>query len=125
MSAMSVPIAGDVGVARGTPVPNAAGDANVVAGALLGVLLTAVVAVVVVVLAARMRTVAGWARMVLAVVGAGFVLAGLLSLGGTLALFGVGLLGSVVAVLSLVNLVLVGAALSYMFRPGAASWFDR
>ncbi|MGD9525429.1 hypothetical protein [Pseudonocardia sp.] len=124
-SAMSVPIAADVAVARGTPVPQAAGDATLIAGAFIGVLVTAVVAVVVVALAGRMRRGTSWARTVLAVVGTAIVVVGLLSLGGTIALFGVGLLGPLVALLSLVSLVLVAAAVSFMFRPGAASWFDR
>jgi hypothetical protein len=125
VSAMSVPIAADVAVARGTPLPPVAGDATLIAGAFIGVLITAVVAVVVVVLAGRMRRGTSWARTVLAVVGAAIVVTGLLSLGGTMVLFGVGLLGPLVAVLSLADLVLVGAALSFMFRPGVASWFDR
>lgn len=124
-SAMTVPIVDDVAVARGTPLPAGAGDATLLVGAFVGVLVTAVVAAAVLVLAARMRAGASWARLVLAILGAAIVVTGLLSLSGTVALFGVGLLGPVVALLSVVSMVLVGVAVTLMFRNPAGEWFDR
>lgn len=122
--AMTVPIVRDVAVARGTPVPDGA-DATLVVGSLIGVFVTVLVAVLVLVLAGRMLAGTSWARVVLTVVGVGIVVGGLLSLDGTVALFGVGLLGPVVGVLSLASLVLVGAAVTFMFRRDVGGWFDR
>jgi hypothetical protein len=75
-------------------------------------------------LVARMRGGADWARTVLAVAGVLDVL-----LGGYGLLAGVGPPGTAPvvvvlnAVLTVVELLLVAAAIVFMYRPGAAGWF--
>lgn len=71
----------------------------------------------------RMREGRSWARTALAVVGAIAVLVGVLTVGETFALFGVGPLGAVVALLRLATAALAGCAVLYMFSPAAAAHF--
>jgi hypothetical protein len=123
-SLLSVLIVDDLQAVRGTPLPPGPDTAStLLAGAVIGALLTVLVSAIVLALAARMRAGTSWARTVLAVLGAGVVAVGLLTLGGTLALFGAGALGALVGLLSLANIVLVALAVSAMFRPPAGAYF--
>lgn len=126
-SVLSVPIVGELDAARGVrPPPGldpAQAQSTLLAGGIIGAALVAVVSVVVVLIAARMRAGTGWARTVLAVLGAGIVVGGVLTIGTTFAYFRLGLLAAVVGVLMLASLGLVAAAASFMYRPPAGAYF--
>ncbi|MGQ0574914.1 MAG: hypothetical protein ACT4RN_12015 [Pseudonocardia sp.] len=128
-SALSVLIVEDLLAVRGRALPADLDPAqdrySLLVGGVIGVVLVAGVSAVVLLVAARMRDGRGWARTVLAVLGGLAVAYGVLTIAETFALFGVGLVGALVGLLTLANIGLVAAAVSFMFRPPAGAWFAR
>lgn len=71
----------------------------------------------------KMRAGRNWARIVLTVLGGISLLFGLIGIGDTFALFGLGVVGAIAALLSLAQLVIIAAAIYFMFRPAASAYF--
>lgn len=101
--------------------PEAVAAARGIAYALLVGVVLATVAVGLF-LATRMRGGANWARIVLTVIGAVYVVFGVVGLLGGPRTPG-GVVGVLIAVLGAVEMLLILAAIWFMFRPRASAWF--
>lgn len=71
----------------------------------------------------KMRAGRNWARITLTVLGAIAVLFSLLSFGSSSAVAGVGLVGILSVVITVIQTLLIIAAIYFMFRPAAAQYF--
>jgi hypothetical protein len=71
----------------------------------------------------QMRGGKNWARITLTVLGALSVIFGLIGIGGYSALLASGFLGVLSVIISLAQLVLIVAAIYFMFRPAANAYF--
>lgn len=99
------------------------GDAYLMIGAAIGAAVVAAIGAVGLVVVVKMRAGRNWARVTLAVLGVVVVGYGLLTAGTTFALFGAGLVGGLVALLTIAALVLAAGAILAMFRPAASAYF--
>lgn len=72
----------------------------------------------------KMRAGRNWARIVLAVLSAISIISTLIGIGSIGMLFGLGVLGALSGILSLVQLLLLIAAVYFMFRPAANAYFS-
>ncbi|SHK13355.1 hypothetical protein SAMN05443637_1032 [Pseudonocardia thermophila] len=73
----------------------------------------------------KMRAGRNWARIVLTVLGALSVLFTLISFGSVIQQFSAGALGAVSAILTIGQLLLIIAAIVFMWRPAAAAYFSQ
>ncbi|MGH3568928.1 MAG: hypothetical protein ACRDRH_23460 [Pseudonocardia sp.] len=71
----------------------------------------------------KMRAGRNWARITLTVLGAIAVLFSLLSFGNSLVVAAIGLIGILSVVISVIQILLIVAAIFFMFRPAAAQYF--
>lgn len=94
--------------------------AGFIGAAVFGLVLVALEALVVF----QMRKGRNWARIVLAIIGALTVVAGLINVGTIAAAFASGGLGILTGLLSIVTLLVTIAAIYYMFRPAANAYFS-
>jgi len=100
-------------------------QAAVAIGAIVAIVFSLVLLGLVLLFIFKMRAGRNWARIVLTVLGGITLALGLLSIGNTLALFDLGIVGALSALLSLAQLVIIAAAIYYMFRPAASIYFAR
>ena len=73
----------------------------------------------------KMRAGRNWARILLTILGGLSILSSLIGIGGLGQMFAAGPLGILSAVLSIVQLVVIAAAIVFMFRPAAGPYFQR
>lgn len=101
----------------------ATADAIVLGAIIFGVVLGLVLLALQLLFVFKMRAGRNWARIVLTVLGGIGLLGGLFGLGRTLAFLAAGGLGVLVGLLSLVQLVILAAAILFMYRPAANAYF--
>ncbi|MGH3949965.1 MAG: hypothetical protein ACRDSE_12690 [Pseudonocardiaceae bacterium] len=100
-------------------------DGAVATGVGIGVFIGLAIFIAWIAIVFQMRNGKNWARIVLAVLGGLGILGGLIGLFGIAALFSVGFLGVLQGLLNLAQLVVVIAAIVFMFKPDANQYFRR
>ena len=95
--------------------------AGAIGGVVVGLVLLALVAAAVF----AMRNGRNWARILLTVLGVLSLLSGVYSLVSAGQMLSLGVLGIVSVVLTAIQVVLIAAAIWFMFRPAAAAYFAR
>lgn len=99
-------------------------EAAASAALVIGLVIAVVFIVLYVLFAFKMRAGRNWARITLTVLGGISVLLTLIGIGTILALFSAGVVGILGGLLSFVQVLLILAAIYFMFRPASNAYFS-